>query len=75
MAVKKSVFAVSSLAIGLATVTLVPVGTTLVDFFLSGSQPNQSGTFTASCNCHDGYNTAVEPMFNWKGSIDRKSVV
>jgi hypothetical protein len=45
------------------------VNTTLNDFLLPGSQPNQSGTFTASCECHDGYNAAVEPSFNWKGSM------
>lgn len=45
------------------------VNTTLLDFFLAGSQPNQSGTFTSGCNCHDGYNIAVEPGFNWSGGM------
>lgn len=52
-----------------AFVGITSVPTTLQDFFLPGSQPNQSGTFTASCSCHDGYNTNVEPAFNWRGSM------
>jgi Cep192 domain 4 len=46
--------------------------TTLQDFFLPGSQPNQSGQFDSPdfCdNCHGGYDTAVEPAFNWRGSM------
>jgi hypothetical protein len=49
-----------------------PVPTTLDDFFLPGSQPLQSGTFRSpdQCdNCHGGYNIAVEPAFNWRGSM------
>ena len=48
------------------------VPTTLNDFFLPGSQPNQSGTFDnpSFCdNCHGGYDQAVEPAFNWRGSM------
>jgi hypothetical protein len=63
----KGYLAFSGLAF--SALALTPVGTTLTDFFLSGSEPTQSGTFTASCNCHDGYNSAVEPSFNWKGSM------
>lgn len=48
------------------------VATTLNDFFLPGSQPGQSGQLETpdKCdNCHGGYNTAVEPAFNWRGSM------
>jgi hypothetical protein len=48
------------------------VPTTLADFFLPGSQPGQSGTFDSPdfCdNCHGGYDLAVEPAFNWRGSM------
>ncbi|OGC77090.1 MAG: hypothetical protein A2Z27_01625 [candidate division Zixibacteria bacterium RBG_16_50_21] len=48
------------------------VPTTLNDFFLPGSQPNQSGQLETpdKCdNCHGGYNQAVEPAFNWRGSM------
>ena len=68
---KKTSLACSALVFSAFVVLVVvtPVGTTLADFFLSGSEPNQSGTFTAACGCHDGYNSAVEPSFNWKGSM------
>lgn len=48
------------------------VNTTLNDFFLPGSQPGQSGQLETpdKCdNCHGGYNQAVEPAFNWRGSM------
>src|SRR5574341_1602074 len=57
------VFAVSALA---------SVPTTLNDFFFPGSQPGQSGQMETpdKCdNCHGGYNRAVEPAFNWRGSM------
>jgi hypothetical protein len=37
-----------------------------------GTQPNQVGNLEApdKCdNCHGGYNQAVEPAFNWRGSM------
>lgn len=49
-----------------------PVPTTINDFFLAGSQPNQSGTLEDpnKCdNCHGGYDIAVEPAFNWRGGM------
>jgi hypothetical protein len=61
-------FVVSLTAVA-AILFAATVGTTLTDFFLPGSQPNQSGTFTASCSCHDGYNISIEPGFNWRGSM------
>lgn len=46
--------------------------TSLADFELPGSQPLQSGNLEHpdKCdNCHGGYNEAVEPAFNWRGSM------
>lgn len=48
------------------------VPSTLGDFTLPGSQPGQSGILEdpGKCdNCHGGYNRAVEPAFNWRGSM------
>ncbi len=49
-----------------------PVPTTIEDVFLPGSQPGQSGNLEhpSKCdNCHGGYDQAVEPAFNWRGSM------
>jgi len=46
--------------------------TTINDVFLPGSQIGQSGNIETpdKCdNCHGGYNSAVEPAFNWRGSM------
>ncbi len=56
----------------LLAVVWASVPSTLNDFFLPGSQPNQSGQLETpdKCdNCHGGYNKAVEPAFNWRGSM------
>lgn len=48
------------------------VSTTLNDFQMPGSQSGQSGTIenVASCTtCHGNYDSAVEPFYNWKGSM------
>jgi hypothetical protein len=48
------------------------VATTIDDFFLPGSQPGESGNLEhpGKCdNCHGGYDLAVEPAFNWRGSM------
>lgn len=58
------------LLISTAGAQIVP--TTLDDFFLPGSQPGQSGNIEhpSKCdNCHGGYDQAVEPAFNWRGSM------
>jgi hypothetical protein len=51
----------------------LPVPTTLNDFFLPGSQPNESGNIekiTRCSNCHGGYGQIwAEPVFNWQGSM------
>ncbi len=48
------------------------VPTTLRDFDQPGSQPFESGTLNppeACATCHGGYNTSVEPYYNWEGSM------
>jgi hypothetical protein len=54
------------LSIALAAIT-VPT-----DVQLPGTQPGQAGNLETpdKCdNCHGGYNRAVEPAFNWRGSM------
>lgn len=57
------------------TVVASPLGiapTTLRDFDLPGSQPFEAGTLSSPSNCsvcHGNYNQAVEPYFNWQGSM------
>ena len=57
------------------TILQVPGGfvpTTLRDFEQPGTQPFQGGSFSgiAFCGaCHQGYDSAVEPGFNWGGSM------
>jgi hypothetical protein len=46
--------------------------TTINNFFMPGSQPGQSGNLETPdrCdNCHGGYDSSVEPAFNWRGSM------
>ena len=53
------------------------VNTTIDDFFLPGSQPGQAGNLDnpSKCdNCHGGYDDAVEPAFNWRGSMMSQSM-
>ena len=54
-------------------VTTYYVPTTINDFFMPGSQPNESGTFSApdQCsNCHGNYDIRnIEPFDTWKGSM------
>lgn len=49
------------------------VPTTLRDFDMPGSQPFDAGTLsdpTAACSsCHGNYDPAVEPFWNWQGSM------
>jgi hypothetical protein len=48
------------------------VSTTLNDFFMPGSQPNESGSFNSmpnNCGCHASYDQNVEPMYTWQGTI------
>ena len=55
-----------------ALILIAAVATTIDDFFLPGSQVGQSGNIETPdrCdNCHGGYDQAVEPAFNWRGSM------
>jgi cytochrome c553 len=55
-----------------AVLLLGAVGTNISDFFMPGSQDGQSGNLESpnKCdNCHGGYDQAVEPAFNWRGSM------
>jgi len=48
------------------------VSSTLRDFDLPGSQPLEAGILNppeACAVCHGGYDAAVEPYFNWAGSM------
>jgi len=49
------------------------VGSTLRDFDLPGTQPFEGGPEldppSGCANCHGGYDPAVEPYFNWGGSM------
>jgi hypothetical protein len=61
----------------LAILLIAAVSTTLNDFFMPGSQPGQSGNLETpdKCdNCHGGYDLAVEPAFNWRGSMMAQSM-
>jgi hypothetical protein len=64
-----------ALGVALFTVAYATVPTTLLDFFMPGSQPNESSTLEATTrcmNCHSNYNPAdprVEPGSNWAGSM------
>ncbi|MHB0915369.1 MAG: fibronectin type III domain-containing protein [Thermoleophilia bacterium] len=58
--------------ISMAVAQVSPVPTTIEDFFMPGSQPGDSGNLEhpSKCdNCHGGYDLAVEPAFNWRGSM------
>ncbi len=67
---KIAIFAAFIILAGVAVWAGLP--TTINDFFFPGSQPNQSGNLETpdKCdNCHGGYDQAVEPAFNWRGSM------
>jgi cytochrome c553 len=71
MTIRKTTLAIGLMAL-CATIGSAMVATNLNDFFLPGSQPGQSGQLETpdKCdNCHGGYNTAVEPAFNWRGGM------
>ena len=69
---KVTVFFSSVLFFVLSTLVFSQAPTTLNDFTLPGSQPGESGNLEhpGKCdNCHGGYDLAVEPAFNWRGSM------
>jgi uncharacterized protein (DUF2141 family) len=68
---KKHVLLITIVAASLILMAAVAV-TTIDDFFLPGSQIGQSGNLETPdrCdNCHGGYDIAIEPAFNWRGSM------
>lgn len=76
--IKMAKVSIAFFVIAMLTSAILPPGirsfvpTTLNDFFLPGSQPLQSGTILSPdlCdNCHGGYDLAVEPAYNWRGSM------
>ncbi len=69
---KNKIFIFSAFIILAGAVVWGALPTTINDFFLPGSQPNQSGNLETpdKCdNCHGGYDLAVEPAFNWRGGM------
>ena len=61
----------------IAIVLIAAIPTTIEDFFMPGSQPGQSGNIEHpnKCdNCHGGYDQAVEPAFNWRGSMMSQAI-
>ncbi|HWR84307.1 MAG TPA: PKD domain-containing protein [Candidatus Deferrimicrobium sp.] len=68
----KRLIAGAAASLCVAALLWAAVPTTLNDFFLPGSQPGESGQIETpdKCdNCHGGYDQAVEPAFNWRGSM------
>jgi len=60
--------AVFAVLIGIA----VAADTVPSDVQMPGTQPNEVGNLESvdKCdNCHGGYNSAVEPAYNWRGSM------
>ena len=69
---KRTALFVVPAAVLAGLLVLAAVPSDLNDFFLPGSQPGQSGNIEhpGKCdNCHGGYDLAVEPAFNWRGSM------
>ncbi len=69
-------FRISIIAVLIASGSILwsaPVPTTLNDFFMPGSQPDESGNLekvTRCTNCHGGYGEEdVEPVFTWRGGM------
>jgi hypothetical protein len=81
LAIKLSIFIIllyllTSWIVSNTSVFYVP--TTIDDFFMPGSQPNESGLFDSpnQCdNCHADYdNRNIEPINTWKGSMMAQSM-
>lgn len=67
---KKSILLYTGIAI--SAILIAATTLSIDDFFLPGSQIGQSGNLESPdrCdNCHGGYDQAVEPAFNWRGSM------
>jgi PKD repeat protein len=66
------IFITSALFLLASSAAFAGAPTTLNDFFIPGSQPGESANIESpnKCdNCHGGYDLAVEPAFNWRGSM------
>ena len=60
------------LLFGLTAAVAVAAPIVPTDIEQPGTQPTEVGNLETpdKCdNCHGGYNTAVEPAFNWRGSM------
>jgi hypothetical protein len=68
---RRRFFAVPVLAAVLVAGLVYAATTVPTDVQQPGTQPNEVTLESADkCdNCHGGYNTAVEPAFNWRGSM------
>jgi hypothetical protein len=63
---------ITFLAIASLTVIALAADVVPTDIQQPGTQPNEVGNLESpdKCdNCHGGYNSAVEPAFNWRGSM------
>jgi hypothetical protein len=63
---------ITFLAIVSLTVIALAADVVPTDIQQPGTQPNEVGNLDSpdKCdNCHGGYNSAVEPAFNWRGSM------
>lgn len=71
----RSVLALSLAALGSFGISVqgAPLPTTMNDFVMPGTQPNTLGheiQLSTNCfGCHSDYDPAVEPGFQWKGSL------
>ncbi len=73
---KKSLLTLGIIVSSLLLIAAIAATTNIEDFFLPGSQIGQSGNIESPdrCdNCHGGYDAAVEPAFNWRGSMMSQS--
>jgi hypothetical protein len=64
------ILVIASFVVWCSTVYAADVVPPVID--LPGTQPNEVGTLESpdKCdNCHGGYNTSIEPAYNWRGSM------
>lgn len=65
-------FALASLMLAGAATAHAQLTNVPTDIQMPGTQPGEIGNLESpdKCdNCHGGYNTAVEPAYNWRGSM------
>ena len=69
--IKRLIITTIFLVAVMSLVVWAAVNSTLEDFHMAGTQPNQvtiEGPNRCG-NCHGGYDTDVEPYSNWQGSM------